>query len=132
MKDKHFGPGNIMRLPDGPGWSPDGGDFWVNGDLLYWNDGSVWDMNDGGVIRTMPGDPIPESEWGKYENYSGWSDEKRSALLAKAKADHDEMMAQDMSYQDEQDALIASAKAKLTTEEYGAVFDSGCGNGRGY
>jgi hypothetical protein len=62
---------NIMKLPDGPGYSPDGGRYWVKGNLLFWSDGGIWDMNEGGLIRTLP-------ELGMHaENFSLWSDEKR-------------------------------------------------------
>lgn len=67
----------LMHLPDGPGWSPDGGYFWVKGDTLYWEDGATWDMNDGCVIRVG---------FGPYEceNFSAWTDEQRAAALAAA------------------------------------------------
>lgn len=50
---------NVMKFPDGPGWSPDGGGYTVRGDVLTWDDGDVWDMRDGGMIRTMPLDAKP-------------------------------------------------------------------------
>lgn len=110
-----------MKLPDGPGWSPDGGDFWVKGDLLYWSDGSIWDMRDGGMIRTMPDGPTPESEWHKYENFSAWSDEKRAEAVAENMAKREDAKKQ----QDEEMAriklLCISAKSKITQEEYEAI-----------
>ena len=44
----------IMVLPDGPGWSPDGGKYWVNDNVVYWHDSDVSDLNEGGFIRVMP------------------------------------------------------------------------------
>ena len=47
---------NMMGfLPNGSGWSPDGGPFWKKGDFVYWSDGDITDLRDGGVFRTMPG-----------------------------------------------------------------------------
>lgn len=42
-----------MTLPDGPGWSPDGGRCWINDNVVYWHDGEISDLNEGGVIRFM-------------------------------------------------------------------------------
>jgi len=78
-----------MRLPEGPGWSPDGGKFWVKGDLLYWHDGTIWDMRDGCIIRSMHYD---------HDEY------------AKIKAEDD-------CYNAERTRLRESARAKLTPEE---------------
>lgn len=53
---------NLMDLPNGPGFSPDGGRFWVKDNLLYWQDGEVWDMTEGWIIRAVT--------WEKGDNYS--------------------------------------------------------------
>ena len=44
-----------MYLPDGPGWSPDGGKYWVNDNRVYWHNGVMLDLREGGVFRIMPG-----------------------------------------------------------------------------
>jgi len=117
---------NIMNLPAGPGWSPDGGKFWVKDNLVYWSDGDITDMNNGGVFRTMPGNYTHE------ENYSEWSDEKRAEVKAKFKAERDEAAAEEAKEDAEQEALCRTAKTKLTKEEYEAVHAAGsyCDCGR--
>lgn len=52
-----------MKLPDGRGWSPDGGAFQVKGHMLYWEDGDSWDMRDGRLIRVLDcGEPMRPGE----------------------------------------------------------------------
>ena len=98
-----------MRLPEGPGWSPDGGKFWVKGDLLYWHDGTIWDMRDGCIIRSM--------HYDHDEDYSAWSDDKRAAVLAENRAEYAKIKAEDDCYNAERTRLRESARAKLTPEE---------------
>ena len=43
----------IQNVKDGPGWSPDGGHFIAKDNIVYWRDGDVSDMNEGGVIRIL-------------------------------------------------------------------------------
>ena len=38
-------------VPDGKGWSPDGGYFTSKDNIIYWDDGDVSNLNDGGIIR---------------------------------------------------------------------------------
>ncbi len=38
-----------MAIKEGPGWSPDGGEFWVRDGYLYWSDGTRWDMTNGDI-----------------------------------------------------------------------------------
>ena len=102
---------NLMRLPDGPGWSPDGGKFWVKGDLLYWSDGSVWDMRDGGIIRTMP------NGYQHDEDYSSWSEERRSATLSAARVEYARYAEEEKQREERRNALRASALTKLTADE---------------
>lgn len=45
----------IMGLPDGKGFSPDGGNGEVKKNVIYWDDGDVTDLNVGGIaVRWMP------------------------------------------------------------------------------
>jgi hypothetical protein len=45
----------VMRLPDGPGYSPDGGRGEVKGNIVYWEYGDVTDLNVSGIaVRWMP------------------------------------------------------------------------------
>jgi hypothetical protein len=104
--------------PNGPSWSPDGGSFWRKDGKLYWEDGSITD--DGGMMREMP-TPIPESEWHLYEDYSAWSDEKRAEVAAARKAEREQAKSAHDEWVAVIRALQASAKAKLTEEEYEAV-----------
>lgn len=62
---------NFMHLPNGPGFSPDGGRFWVKGNLLYWKDGEVWDMTEGWVIRAMMYDEGDDYSDPKYRAKHG-------------------------------------------------------------
>jgi hypothetical protein len=59
-------------LPDGPGWSPDGGKFWVKGGFVYWFDGEVTINN--GFLRCMPGGYEHDN------NYSAWTPEYREMI----------------------------------------------------
>ena len=116
----------LMHLPDGPGWSPDGGYFWVKGDTLDWEDGATWDMNDGCVIRVG---------FGPYEceNFSAWTDERRAAALAAA-AERREQIMRDIERHvlpdggtlvdgEDYDALHAACRALLN--RYLALVNSG-------
>lgn len=96
-------------LEDGPGWSPDGGQYWVRDGKAYWHNGDVTDLSKGLWFRTMP--------FKHTENYSLWSEEERAARWAKTQADN-------LAYRNEEDrkeavrrALRKSARAKLTDDE---------------
>lgn len=103
----------------GPGSSPDNGSFWRKGGRIYFEDGSVFD--DAGFVQRESLFEIPESEWHKYENYSAWSDEKRAEVMAAKKAERDKYEAEVKVWEDEVRTLKASAKAKLTEDEWEAV-----------
>jgi len=45
----------IKKVDDGPGWSPDGGYFIAKDNVIYWRDGDISNLNNGGVIRILPG-----------------------------------------------------------------------------
>lgn len=60
-------------LPDGPGYSPDGGNFWCKGELVYWEDGEVTKLSDG-VFRAL--------SYTTGVDYSQWDDIKRAAARA--------------------------------------------------
>ena len=62
-----------MVLKQGPGWSPDGGKFWIDNDKIYWHDGDIDDISL--PIRVMPG-------YSHDEDYSQWSDEHRAMVKA--------------------------------------------------
>ena len=47
-------PDMTKYIPDGPGWSPDGGEYWVRDGKVYWEDGTVRELSKS-LFRTMPG-----------------------------------------------------------------------------
>jgi hypothetical protein len=113
---------NAHNYPQGPGWSPDCGgfNFWVRGDKMFCDDGTIIPLDYGTLFRTMPVD-IPESDWHKHEDCSAWSDEKRAEVVARvaveraaAKLAYDKWVAGIR-------ALQESARAKLSDEEYEAM-----------
>lgn len=104
--------------PNGPSWSPDGGSFWRKDGKLYWEDGDI--TEDTGMIREMLYS-IPESDWHKYDDFSAWSDEKRAEVKAAKQTERDKYEAETKAWEDAIRALKASAKAKLTEDEWEAV-----------
>ena len=108
-------------LPDGPHWTPDGGRFWAKGGKYYWPDG---DVTTNQPLRLWDTNVTPES----VEDYSAWSDEKRAAVVAESKRKRDDMQKQMEEYEERRQKLIDSARAKLTPEEFAAVFESGADN----
>lgn len=45
----------FFTLPDGEGFSPDGGRGTVKNNIIYWEDGDVTDLNVRGIaVRWMP------------------------------------------------------------------------------
>lgn len=109
----------IHEWPQGPGYSPDGGKYWIKGHFIYWHDGQVGDLRDGLMIRVMPGG------YHHDENYSAWSDEHR----AKVKQEWAEKRAAWKKEAEEAEARrqvhLASARAKLTDDEWNAVLVEG-------
>ena len=67
------------RLPDGGGWSPDGGSFWVQGELVYWADGDITKQDMHNIFRTLD---YGRPEGDGTENYSKWTPEHRAKVRA--------------------------------------------------
>lgn len=109
---------NKPKTPQGPGWSPDGGAFWRRDGKIYWESGHV--APDFGMIRESP-ESIPESEWHLHEDYSSWSDRKRAAALAKTEAVQRKTERRERARLRAMKKLAASAKKKITREEFEAV-----------
>lgn len=101
----------FMNLPDGPGWSPDGGQFWVKGDSLYWHDGDVTDLSAGCALRTMPGG------YQHDDNYSLWTDEERALIKAESDKRYAVKLQEEQVREANRDSLRSSAKSKLTADE---------------
>ena len=107
-----------MTLPDGPGWSPDGGEYWVKNDVMYWHDGDVTRLERGIAVRTMPID--------HGHDYSAWNDEKRAEVA-------EEWRLKRLAYGDQRKARerdverwVKSAKKKITEKEWDAIVESVC------
>jgi len=107
-------------LPDGPGYSIDGGYYWVRGDSIYFNNGQVF-PNRFCPMRLGPIEPQP----GTVEDFSAWSDEKRAAVLAESEARWAEAEAREQTAYESRKALCIAARAKLTADEWYAVYHAG-------
>lgn len=104
------------------GWSPDIGSYVERGDHVYTVHGHVYPA--GGMWRSSLS---PSAE---TENYADWTDEKRAAVRVEAKA-RQAREEQERREEDERRArLIATSRAKLTDEEYEAVYTQGLIDGR--
>jgi hypothetical protein len=109
---------NMLFLPEGPGWSPDGGRFWVKDGKSYWEDGDITDLSiEGHLFRTMPGNA-------SGEDYSAWSEEKRSAEKAKNALLRDRYAKEVAELSERDKMLVESARSKLTEDEFEAVARS--------
>ncbi len=102
-------PLNINRnLPEGPGYSPDGGACWIRAGKIYWADGDVTNVGNG-FIRYMPME--------EGEDYSAWTDEHRAKVKSESDAKRE---AYNREYEAEEkrvEALKESARLKLTDKE---------------
>jgi hypothetical protein len=107
-------------MNQGPGWSPDGGYFWVRGSKMYWEDGDVWELKPGKA-------PVIRLAVHKVncEDFSKWSDEKRRATLAARKAEIEENRRRENRALARRDALVYSARKKITKDEFDAVVSLG-------
>jgi len=107
---------DIKCFPENGHWhSIDGGPCFVVDDTVYWATGEV--SPNRGVCRMMKMD--------SGEDYSKWSDEKRAEVWAETLRKREEYETERCERQKAQDILIESARAKLTEEEFDAVFESG-------
>lgn len=102
-----------MNLPDGPGYSPDGGKFCVKDGVLYWHDGTFRKLDGSWMVRTMP--------MNHGQDYSAFSDEERAALVKKWTDQRIEYENKQRKEYEAREVLRASARLKLTEDEYNAV-----------
>ena len=106
-------------ISQGPGYSPDGGNLWRRGNLIYWDDGQVTNLEEhvSYIIRYM--------RLTNGEDYSKWTDEQR----AKAKSERANQIARHKARVEEltaaRDKLVESARVKITIEEFEAVCSLG-------
>lgn len=105
--------------PQGPGWSPDGGRYWIKGHFIYWHTGHVGDLRDGAVFRVMPGG------YQHDEDYSAWTDEHRAQVRKEWEERRDAAKAEAEAAEKIRQGHLASARAKLTDEEWHAVVEEG-------
>lgn len=113
----------MLTMDQGPGWSPDGGYFWVRGDFIYWADGEVGQISKGNFpCRQGFGD------YSNVEDFSAWSDKKRASVLAETIRKRDEYKSAQNKYYTKRSELVAAARAKLTEEEFSAVWEAGRDN----
>jgi len=99
---------------NGPGFSPDGGNYWEKDGVLYWEDGDITVLGPNVWLRTM--------DVSTGIDYSAWSDEERAAVKEKWRLKR-------IAAKDQYDAgwaecqrLVESAKAKVTEEEWDALI----------
>lgn len=123
-----FGEKPIRELVDGPGCAQNGGYFDKKGDLVFWENGTVQNLSETGVNFYLLTDHREDAD---KTRYSEWTDERRAAEREKREAERLAQEEEAMCRQNKIDALLASARAKLTTEEYDAVYNEGYGEGRG-
>lgn len=101
---------------DGPGWSPDCGDFWVKNRVIYFADGETYDPKPGEIFAMRTGDPGRPCE-----DFSAWTDEKRAAVQAEyAERRRVAQEQRTSAYQKRKDAGEA-VLAKLTADEREAL-----------
>ena len=75
---------------------------------------------------------VERSDWfiGEKVRYSQWTDEQRAEERARKQREAEEAEMERMARVNRTEQLLASARAKLTPEEWEAVFDYGYSEGR--
>lgn len=109
-----------MKVPLKGGYALDYGPFWATEDKIYWKSGAVWD-NNGEVLMRISSMGMDVTPTNSVVDYSQWSEEKRAEVLAENNRLWAQQLAEDKKEWKEREALRASAKAKLTQEEYDAI-----------
>ena len=113
------------RSNDQFSFSPDVGRLVCRGDFLYTEYGEVIPRK-GSFIRMMPCD--------RGENYADWSEEHRctvrEAFQAQWRKEDAARAAARAEQRARREVLVNQARCKLTDEEFEAVYDKGCEDGR--
>jgi hypothetical protein len=100
----------------------DWGDFVVKDKLAYFPNGDIYDTRENQPCRWWPLDPRIAA---CKEDYSAWDDNRRCLEMAIRQAESDfEQDAAD-AYYAKRAVLVASAKTKLTEDEFDAVWEAG-------
>jgi hypothetical protein len=100
----------------------DWGEFVVKDKLAYFPDGSIEDTTVNQPMRWWPPDPKIEA---CAEDYSAWDDDRRCLEQSIAQAERDEIQAQHDAYYAKRAALVQSARAKLSEDEFDAIHEAG-------
>jgi len=105
-------------LQEGPGFSPDGGRLFVREGVIYWANGDVTPAEGPQImIRYMPCDD--------GEDYSLWTDDQRARRREEGTRQREDYQAQEEADRAAEEALVESARGKLTEEEFQAVCNYG-------
>jgi hypothetical protein len=99
-------------------FSPDIGRYVQRGGKAYSEHGRVYDLP-GAMFRSMP------SPHGSTPNYADWTDEERAAALSSARSAQEAAAASLAAQAAVRNALVESARQKLTPEEFDAVVNLG-------
>ena len=106
----------MYDLPNGGGWSPDGGSFWVRDHKAYWATGEITDLSQTGMAFR-----VGSSGDSKGEDYSKWTDEQRAKAEANTNREQAELRDTLRKMNVDRLALAKSARQKLTDAEWRAV-----------
>lgn len=106
-------------------YGPDVGQAVRRGGLLYTKYGEVLPGN--AVVRMLSC-----SSDGVDENYADWSEEYRRAVREAYATEDRKRKAEEAECRGRRDTLVEQARAKLTEEEFDAVYDKGVDDARGY
>lgn len=115
---------NLIGLPEGPGYCLGGRYFDKEAGKLYWNDGTITELEDG----------VERFGWAQPDGvrYSEWDDAKRAEVRAECERKRKEWEIENerrerewQEVKSKHDALVESARAKLTPEEFEAVKEEG-------
>ena len=115
-------PQPMQPWADGHYYNIDWRYFVVKDGLAYFPDGDIYDMRVTQPARWWPHEPRIKS---CEEDYSAWDDDRRCLEQAITQAERDSEQDSRDAYYAKRDKLVASAKAKLTKEEYDAVWEAG-------
>ena len=103
-------------------YGPDVGEAVQRGAFLYTKYGEV--IPCGSPLRMLSCDRVEE-------NYADWSEERRRAVRAAYAAEARRRAVKEAEHGVQRDVLVERARAKLTAEEFNAVYEKGIERGRG-
>ena len=104
-------------------YGPDVGQAVRRGGFLYTKYGEVLPRN--AVVRMLPCSSVDE-------NYADWSEEYRRAVREAYATEDRKMEAEEAECRARRGALVEQARAKLTEEEFDAVYDKAFDDARRY